>query len=298
MILNQKPIRCVSAVLILALTGYPSGCAVAAEGEGGDELDVRRRAVRRIPPGTIVGEDNSNGWNRLVLFAKPRVAAGAVNELPHMVREIAARFPVVVMARVSPHSAEDPPTSYKLERIGVGYATEIAGRNVIVCSEKLKELDADLGTIERIVLERNEDVLEDMVQIARSNTFVMFDVKALMLRAGAHQDTRLRHLVWISSETGKVASVVWPLMETEQGTFQLVGDSLVALPGGFQEDRIIHVSGDEVMFGIPSFRAFALARMPPGTKIQATPEIAALAAQNKYTRVSLSKLLNALRKAF
>jgi len=302
MLLRQNVFRCSSAILLLAIIGSQAGSAFAAAGAPDDErrdsLDLRRQAMPRIPPGTIVDEDNANGWNRLVLFAKPRVALGAVNELPRMVRRIAARFPVVIMARVAVPKTANASNTYTLEKVGVGYCVDVAGKNVIVRSDKLEDLNVDLGTIERIVLERNEEVLDDMVQIARSNAFVLFDVKALMLRGGTHVDTTLRYLVWVSPETGQVASIVWPLTEENQGTLRLIGDSLVALPGGFQEDRVIHVSADEIMLGIPSLRAFALAGLPRGKKIPVTSELAALAAHKTYTRGTLSKLLQALREAF
>jgi len=306
MLLRQNVFRCSSAILLLAMflaiIGSKSGSAFAAAGASNDErrdlLDLRRQAVPRIPPGTIVDADNANGWNRLVLFAKPRVALGAVNELPRMVRQIAARFPVVIMARVAVPETENVSNTYTLEEVGVGYCVAVASKNVIVRSDKLKDLNVELGTIERIVLERNEEVLDDMVQIACSNTFVLFDVKALMLQGGTHQDTMLRYLVWVSPETGQIASIVWPLTEEKQGALRLIGDALVALPGGFQEDRVIHVSADEIMLGIPSLRAFALARMPRGKKIPVTSELAALAAHKTYTRGTLSKLLQALREAF
>jgi hypothetical protein len=110
-----------------------------------------------------------------------------------------------------------------------------------------------------------------------------------------HRDMLVRHMVWISAETGKVASLVWPLAEDQQGTLRLVGKTLALLNGGFREDRIIHVSADEITLGIPSARAFALLRMPPGRKIAADAKIAKLAARKAYTQASLSQLIQALK---
>lgn len=270
----------------------------AAKNSDAAPFDFDLQPVSLLPPGTVVGKDNPNGWNRLVLLAKPRLAAGAVEELSAMARDFAARFPVVIMASVRSRKTTENNVEYRLENVGVGICTKIGGRNVVVSSDSHDQLDADLNTIERIVLGQNEKTLRNMTRIVHTHRFVLFDVKARLLHAGEHRDARVRYLVWVSPESGQVASLAWPLIEDGKGQYQLLGKALSALPGGFEEDRIIHVSADEVTFGIPSARAFAVARMPTGKKIEATPKLASLATQKKYDRASLSKLIETLKTCF
>ncbi|MGM0487044.1 MAG: hypothetical protein ACQESR_09825 [Planctomycetota bacterium] len=298
MMLYQQLRRLLPVILTTGLVLGELNCIIAAENSGVNLFDFNHQPVPLIPPGTIVGKDNPNGWNRLVLLAKPRLAGGAVEELSAMARDLATQFPVVIMARVRARKTNEDRVEYRLENVGVGICTEIAGRNVVVSSDSHDELDADLNTIERIVLGQNEKMLKKITRIVHTHSFVVFDVKARLLHAGKHRDAHVRHLVWVSPESGKVASVVWPLIEDGEGRYQLLGKTLSALPGGFEEDRIIHVSADEVTFGIPSARAFALARMPRGKKIPVTPKLASLATQKKYDRASLSKLIQMLRDAF
>lgn len=281
--------------VILVMAGVWS--AKAAEDGARNVANFNQRAVSVIPPGTIVGEDNSNGWNRLVLLAKPRLAAGAVEEVPSMAGDLATRFSVVIMARVA-GQAQNGEVKYRLEGVGVGFGTEIDGKNVVVSSEKHEKLGADLNTFERLVLAQNEKTLQKTAQIARSRHFAIFDVRGRLLHANKPREVKIRHLVWVGPETGKIASVMWPLIERPNGQYQLLGETLIAIPGGFQEDRRIHVSADQVTFGIPSSQAFALTRMPPGKKIAATRQFKSLAARKKYAPASFSQLIDAVRKAF
>jgi hypothetical protein len=282
-----------SAVLLLVLL---NGVAVA--GQAADEVDFDRGAVTRITPGTIVGRENNNGWNRLVLLAEPRLASGAVEKIPDIARDYAMRFNVVIMARVRALDSALADAKYELERVGVGLCTRIGDRNVVISSETQKQLGAGLDAIERIVLGQNEKVLDDMVQIVRSRTMTMFDTKALVLHNGKPRDMLVRHLVWVVPATGRVAALIWPMNKDGRGNHHLASDSLVLVAGGFREDRVIHVSAEEITLGIPSARAFALARMPQGKKIPLDDQLAALVVRKKYDRTSMQQLLDAIREAF
>jgi len=282
--------------MVLLVLGLSQVDLWAAEPPGNSQLNLQPQVMTRIPPGTSVGEQNANGWNRLVLFAKPRLAAGAVDKIPRLARSYATRFNVVIMAQVS--RTEDATKQYRLDRVGVGFCTQIDGKQIVISSETQERLGADLDTIERIVLEQNEKVLEGMVRIARSDGITLFDVEALVLHENEHRDMLIRHLVWASRESGKVAVLLWPLLENSQSRYKLAGESLVALPGGFHEDRIIHVSDDEIKLGIPTTRAFALAGMPRGKKLACTPELTQLVTLKRYTPTTLAKLVQTIKRAF
>lgn len=278
----------------------PLGAAVAEKEGAASKLDFSHHAVARIEPGTQVGRENANGWNRLVLLAKPRLATGAVDKISQMARSYATQFNVVIMARVSREKSKDgASTRFVLDRVGVGYCMPLGGRNVVISSETYEQLGADLDTIGSIVLGQNEKVLDDTVQIVHSNTVAMFDVQALVADEGKHRDMLVRHMIWVNPKTGKVASLVWPMIcDQPTGPCRMASKSLTLLAGGFQEDRIIHVSEEEFTLGIPNARAFALARMPPGRKIATTPDLARLATRRSYTRDTLLALIEEIREVF
>jgi hypothetical protein len=282
-----------SVVPLLVLLG-----GFAVPGRAADEVDFERRQVTRITPGTIVGRENDNGWNRVVLFAQPRLGSGAVEKIPAIARGYATRFSVVIMARVRGVERQRPDAKYELERVGVGYCTRIGDQDVVISSDTHKQLGAGLDTIEKIVLGQNEKVLDEMVQIVRSRTVTMFDVQALVLHRDKPDDMLVRHLVWVVPATGRVAALVWPLNEDAQGNYHVTNNSLVLLAGGFREDRVIHVSSEEITLGIPSSRAFALARMPQGKQIPLDDQLARLAARKQYDRDTMQQLLDAIRTVF
>ncbi len=268
-----------------------------AQAQPDRQVDCRSTSMARIPAGTILGQENANGWNRVVLLAKPRLASGAVDQIPAIARRYATRFNVVIMARVSAVKGEEGQL-FQLERVGVGYCTQQGDRQVVISSETSEQQGVELDTVERIVLQQNEKVLDEMVQLVRSRTICLFDVKALVLAGGRHHDMLIRHLVWVTPATGKVAALVWPLVPAADGPHRLAGKSLSVVPEGFQEDRLIHVSEEEITLGIPSSRAFALARMPPGKNLAADEPLAQLAARRRYDEQSIQQLLDAVREAF
>ena len=288
------PMRHSLLLLVCTCCGWMSSLRCLAA----DDVDFTSAPVARIPSGTIVGEDNANGWNRVVLLATPRLASGAVDKIPAVARRYATRFNVVIMACVTSADDRSSDAKYQLKQVGVGYCTNIRDQQVVITSQTEEKLGADLDTVERIVLRQNEAVLNDMVRIVKSRTIAMFDVKALVLAGGEHHDMLLRHLVWVVPGTGKIAALIWPLVTQEDGTYRLTGKTLSVVPGGFHEDRMIHVSADEITLGIPSSRAFALARMPPGKNLIADENLAKLVAQKSYDSASIKKLLAAIRKAF
>lgn len=285
----------IRAAMIGLAAGWLLQCATAAPAV--DAIDVRPRNVERIPPGTVVGRHHEGTWNRLVLLARPRLAAGDVERVSRTVRDYATRFPVVVMARVE-QEAGSSPGRFRLGGVGLGYCTSILGEDVVISTDTHERLGARLDLIGKIVLGQNEKCLDDARIIASSDTLMIFDVRAIVLREDMHRDMVVRHMVWVSSPSGKVAALIWLLDEDAQVGYRLAEDVLHAIAQDHVEDRVIHVLASEFTLGVPSARAFALIRMPQGKVIQASPDLARLAVLPRYTEESLREFVDRLRTAF
>src|SRR5690606_14415098 len=73
-----------------------------------------------------------------------------------------------------------------------------------------------------------------------------------------------------------------------------------ALPEGrylavpLEEDRILHVDGDQFTLGIPAATAFALAGLPPGRRFSLRGPLGDLACQPRYDDALLRQLAEGL----
>lgn len=248
-------------------------------------VDVDPRPMEPIPPGTVIGDGPPRGWTDLVLFATPRIGAGDVDQAPSVAASYASLFRFAVLARVGP--GEDG--GRVLEKVAIGTALDIQGRNVVADADHT--FGADLGLIGRSVLAENVRILkDDFRQVARTATMVVFDVDTYVRRAEGHKRMVLRHVVLASSATGKISTFAWLLAPDPSGGYALAERGLQKLPLGFREDRVLSVDGGKFTLGIPSSDAFALAKVPQGTALGYSDALRAVAATRRFSAESARKL--------
>jgi hypothetical protein len=274
----------VLAVLALesrARAGEPA--AVASR-----SVDVRPRPLDPIPPGTVIGDEAPKGWTDLVLIATPRIGVGDVDEVPRAAASYSSMFLFTVLAKVRSERVNGE-ASYFLDKVAIGTALNINGRNVIADGENT--FGADLGIIGRHVLAENERILkDDFRQVARTATMVVFDAKAFVLRNHKHRPMVLRHAIMVSPATGQVSTFVWLLGSDEGNGYALADKGLQKLPPAFREDRVLSVDGQKFTLGIPSNDAFALAKIPQGTALGFSEALKAVAATRQFTDQATWKL--------
>jgi hypothetical protein len=248
-------------------------------------VDVQPRPLDWITPGTVIGEGAPKGWTDLILFATPRIGAGDVDQVPRTAASYSSMFLFTIVAKVK----GDAQAGYSLEKVAIGTAMNIGGRNVIADGENT--FGADLGMIGRRVLAENEKILKsDVRQVARTATMVVFDANAFVLRNQKHRSMVIRHAIVASPTTGKVSTFVW-LMGSDGGTgYALADKGLQKLPTGFREDRVLSVDGQKFTLGIPSPDAFALARLPQGASLGFSEALKAVAATRQFTPSLAQKL--------
>lgn len=255
-------------------------------------LTVEPQSLELIQPGVVVDRHAEYGWSDLVTIVHPRLGSGAVDSIPDFAGRYASMFKFTMLANVKQAPVDGKP-QYWLDRLGIGFAMEVDGNMTILTKSTAKQLGAELGMIERGVLGGNEDCLKDVVQIARTERLVMFDVKANMLNQNVHRMMTLRHLIWVSPNTGKLGMLVWLLDDGDEddGDYKLAEEQMQLLPPGYQEDRVIHVSEGGLFSRIPTPDRFALVSVPPGTPVPFSDSMRAVAARKTFDREDMQHLV-------
>ncbi len=248
-------------------------------------VDVQSRAMDWIPPGTVIGDQAPKGWSDLVLLATPRIGAGDVNEVPSTAASYSSMFLFTVLANVK----GDAGVGNVLDKVAIGTALVIEGRNVIANSENT--YGADLGMIGRRVLAENDKILKgDVRQVARTPTMLVFDANAYVRRDQKHRPMVIRHVVLASPTTGQVSAFVWLMDPNGRDGYALAEKGLQKLPPACREDRVLSVDGQKFTLGIPSSDAFALAKIPQGTALGYSEAMKAVAASRRFTPDAAFKL--------
>lgn len=255
-------------------------------------VDLVHRPLPRLQPGIVIGEQQRYGYSNVATIVLPRLASGKVDSLPEFARRYASMFNLTILANVVEQTSEAQ-TVYLLDKIGVGFAMNLNDKMTIVTSDTANALGANLGMIDRGVLSGNEDCLDDMVQIARSDQFVVFDAQAYMLVGDKHESRILRHLIWTAPSSGMLGFLVWQLKDNGRGSYAIDSAEMQLLPPGFQEDRKIHVSaGNFLSSRIPTPDRFALESVPRGTPVPFAERIRPVAGNKQMTAHDLQVLLD------
>ncbi len=284
-ILKQTPAQIAAWSSIAAIFLVPFVSGLHAQ-----ELVATKRALPRIEAGTLVSmeavsENASGRWNRVVLLARPRIASGDVGSLSAVIRSSVSDFVLTILASVEKY--QDPVAGeprFRLADVGVGYSTQVNGEMRAVTVADAKKVGVKLDLFTRMLLSENEKKLATATVTARTSTLMIVDTPAVMLRGAAHREFVMRHFIWVDPTTGRNAALVW-LIDHDRTGKPVVDEVELPrwAPAGLQEDRAIHVDGNEFNFiGIPSERAFALEDLPPGKPVHWTAEARELAAKPGY----------------
>ncbi len=255
------------------------------------------RGLGRIATGTLVGKPEQARWNTVVLLARPRLASGDVSAIPSMFRDVASSFVLTILATVEPYAVTGE-TRYRLAELGFGFSKDVDGELTVISSTDYDQVGVKLGMVEQRVLSRNEKQLDLARLVARTSTLTMFDVPAILVWNGDHQDFVIRHFVWIDAGTGRSSALVWLLQRDAQQRLTVVDEPIKLVRSGTKEDRRIHVDSSEfILGGIPTERSFALESLPPGDVIPWTFEARQVAAHTVYDAQSMQALTTALNAA-
>ncbi|MFC1757833.1 hypothetical protein ACFL2H_03575 [Planctomycetota bacterium] len=247
-----------------------------------------------INPGTTIDSKKAvSDGSQLVLLAKPRVAKGDVESASAKVRAYASMFNMVLIARTSRTQSGE----FRLDDLSVGNCVRKKGGWIVVSSDSHKEHGVELDFFARQVLTRSESSLRQARVIAISDTYRIFDAEAIVRDGSEHHRMKIRHLVWVNKNSGKLATMQWSLRRTDDGELKMVEKIVHALPAKFMEDRVFSVKADEFTLGIPSEMALAIDKLPSGKEVPVTPELKKLASAADYSDESLAALVAEINRA-
>jgi hypothetical protein len=283
--------------LALAITVIFCGTAVAENGSAATVVassaaGLARKPMPRLKPGIVIGSHQSAGYSDLVTLVQPRLASGHIDSLPEFSKTYASMFKYTLLANITSRQVGNR-TTHQLGKVGVGFAMDIKGRTIVITRETANQYGADLGIIDRGVLGGNEDCLDDVIQIARTDGMIVFDAKANMLVAGKHEQRVIRHFVWVSPASGKIGFLVWLLHEKGSDRYDVVSPTMQLLPQGFREDRQIHVSDGGFLSSIPTPGRFALVTIPQGKSVPFSERMKSIAGKKELTNGDLPQLVKA-----
>lgn len=276
----------------------PASCMLAILALSRPCIGQQMSPLPQIEAGTLVENAAQSRWNAVVLLARPVVSSGDKDSIPEVVQKMVPTFVLTILATVERYAdAAAGKDRFRLAEVGVGFSTEVDGQLRVVTPDGAKKVGAELGFIQKRMLQENQKQLLTTRLIARTSTLLVFDVPTLMFREGEHEDFLTRHFVWIDSQTGKNGALVWLMKEDSDGRLSVSNEPLRWIPRGMKEKRKVHV--DKSLFllgGIPTERAFALEDLPPGKPVQWTQAAASVAALPTYDEANLKKLTVELGK--
>jgi hypothetical protein len=277
-------------------TGDRPAEALASQRNAGPQpgYDVTPRRLDLIAPGTVVEKTPPKGWSHLIIKSHPRAGTGDVKQLSKSTAQLTALLHTVILANVQ----AEKPGRHRLTAVAVGLGTKVNGQDIIVSPEKQKELGANLGFLERMVLSRAQEKLRDVQVVARSNTMALIDCPNLLQRDGKHRPVVLRYAVLVDAASGRLDTLLWVIDRDERGGYVGVSGAMEWLPPNKMEDCVLHVDASEFSLGVPSENAFALDRIPQGQKqLAVTDDLKLLAARMRLTEDMAGQLETKLRAA-
>lgn len=281
--LANRPCRRATATLLVLVCFACAGRPSHADG-----FDLRRVPLERIPPGTVIGETPPPGWTHLLIVSKPRLGRGDV-EAAKSVAPYISLLKLCILANVSRKDAANGP-EWQLDKIAIGYATDIRSKNTVISSDTQRTLGANLGFVQRQILTENEKLLGDVTYVLRGPNLAVFDSKAILMSGDRHKEMLMRHAVVVSPKDGGLGTLVWLLDENGNGNLVTVERTMQMLPPNLHEDRLMNVDGRRFVLGIPKPDAFAMTGIPQGTPLPISAELAPLAAERQYSAESAARL--------
>jgi hypothetical protein len=290
-----RGVRLIGKMLLSVLMLCCLTDVACSDGKSDTAYDVTLRRLPQIPPGTVIGTEAPPGWSHLLLKTYSRPGAGDVKKLSPTADRLTRLLFTAIVADVRPQVERgdkgERGKRYKLEKVAVGLGTRIGDKDVIITPDTQQRLGADLGLLARIVLSKAQEKLDDMVVVARSATFLVFDSPSFLAVEGQHKPIVLRYAVLVEEQTGRVNTLVWPVGRDADGNYGEPLGAIQWLPANLTEDCLLHIDGNEFCLGQPTERAFAITSPPKGQKeIPMGDDLKLLAARPRFSSAAAAEL--------
>lgn len=279
------PAVSIATAILLCIAAATSALAVEPF------VDVAERYLPVIRPGTQV-TNRVEGWSHLLMVCEPTLAGGDIDDIDNFARGMAGRFNLTLAADVRRNND----STYYLRSLGCGFAVKQDSGYTLVSADESPGVE--LGFIERIILQRNEAVMKDVMQFARSLHMAIFDAKTYILSEDEHRDGYVRHAVLVDPASGQVSQVLWLLAPKngQNNQLRIPKNTVRVVPVGIIEKRPIHVDKRHFALGLPTDRAFALMELPRGKDVQVPNDLLPLFTAHRLRAEQVPQLQTALEK--
>ena len=255
------------------------------------EIDVGLRKVPMLPPGTRVGPKLPPGWTHLGFILNRRVEKGDVEDVPKITVRMAAEFRIMGLARVVRVGSGER-VEHRLDRVGLGFTKVLDGAYQVVSSKDEDSSDR-IGFIRTQVLATYEKAVlgDELRQVVRTPTMVIFDNDAIMLDNQRHRKMVLRHAVVVAPKTGKLETLIWLVEPGPQDTYKMSRSYIWVLPRGKVTDQVINVQANRfTLLGTPKSDAFAVVDYPNARKIKCPGALREVGATRTFDATSARQL--------
>lgn len=240
-------------------------------GERRPAYDVTPRRLDLIPPGTAIDKGPPKDWSNLIIKSHPRAGAGDVKQLSASAAQLSGLLYTAIIADVR-SEGNGAAARHRLAKLAIGLGTRINNQDVIISPEKQQALGANLTFLGRVVLNKAQEKLQEVQLVARSDTMALIDAPGLLQRDGKHQPVVLRYALLVDAATGRLETLLWVIDRDERGGYRGVAGPAEWLPPSKLEDCVLHVDAREFSLGLPTENAFAMNRVPQGTKQVPLPD--------------------------
>lgn len=259
--------------------------------------DTAHQPLPHVPPGTVIGDGPPEGWSHLVVKSHPKPGSGDLHRIPSVALPLTKLLFTATLADVEAYRSAGR-QRYRLGKVAVGLGTSIRGRDTIITPDTQAELGANFGVFSRLVLARSYAKLQEVVSVVRSDTMLLMDASAFMLRDGRHRPVILRHALLVGPRTGSLDTLVWCIGLDGENRYGSMFGAVQLLPPGLVEQPVLHVDGREFnSLGLPSDIAFAMPGMPPGEKqYEVPPGLRELCEKATLTAEEAERLEKGLRE--
>ncbi len=245
----------------LMLSGRPAASVEPAAARGAE-------GPRLVPlaPGTTVDGKPSGGWTDRIIHSIPRLASGEIGTLPESAKTTATLFRTAVLVEVGKGAR-----GYELRAVGAGNGVPFQGREIVVTPDGPAEVRASLSTVERIVANAAYDEVNRGRLAATTATFGLMRGPSKLAIDGVHKAVDLYYAILVDPETGAVRAWNWATLPGKTAP----PGRLTELPPDLAFDCPLDVAVDGKIGPLNVSWSFAMASLPPGRKVEITPELRA-----------------------
>jgi hypothetical protein len=231
--------------------------------------------VHLAPGSRIEAEGPPPGWSHLVIKSLPRLATGDLDTVSSQAFETAGRVRLVIVADVQ--SAPAGHAGFVLHHVGVGLCAPAADEraDVVVTPTSVEGSRGPWTTKQRLVLAATSLDLAQVSLDASTSNLALIRMPVTFLVSGSHRKVSVCYAVLADPQTGAAQTFAW--------TQTLGGETDPAQPAKLRLlsrpvfDCPIDIKARR-LGTIPVTWSFAVTDLPPGTDLDAPPDLAPLLA--------------------